>query len=540
MNEFVRSIVRGLGQGSIYALLGLGFVIIYSDPGGQLRPAGADDRRRLLAYATWPVVGLASGSRCRGRAGDRADRGWASSGWRCGPWSASRCSSVAIVTIGVDIVLRVVASGFIGAGAAPGRRPVGAGADRGRRDRVSSSAPGHAGRHRHRGRRARRCSSGTRGLGLAMRATALRPGDGPRPGRLGRAHVRARLGHRRRRWPRSPGRSWPPAAAASSQAHPGVALKALPAIILGGLDSVPGRGRRRAAIGVVEACTETYQRRLSPWRGRQLRPGRAVRGHAGGAAGPAVRAVRHPGGGAGMSVSGAGPELFTSLRAGPGACSTPRPSGAGLGLLLVALLLPVHRHRRAAALLRHGLLSAIGAIGLNLVTGYAGQVSLGQAFFLGLGAYTAAVLSGDPDGRSLGYGIDMMPIWLPAAGLVAGPGGLLVAPLAIRLRACTWPSSPWGWCSSASTCSASSPPSPAGRASGGRRPSCGCSGSTWPAQRDPRRLLDHPRDEALPDRAGGAGGPGHRRPRTWPARASAAPSPPSATATWPPRSWASR
>ena len=29
--------------------------------------------------------------------------------------------------------------------------------------------------------------------------------------------------------------------------------------------------------------------------------------------------------------------------------------------------------------------SGIGALGLNLVTGYAGQVSLGHAFFLGLG-----------------------------------------------------------------------------------------------------------------------------------------------------------
>jgi branched-chain amino acid transport system permease protein len=40
--------------------------------------------------------------------------------------------------------------------------------------------------------------------------------------------------------------------------------------------------------------------------------------------------------------------------------------------------------------------AAIGAIGLNIVTGYAGQVSLGHAFFLGLGAYTAAVVNGDP------------------------------------------------------------------------------------------------------------------------------------------------
>ena len=38
--------------------------------------------------------------------------------------------------------------------------------------------------------------------------------------------------------------------------------------------------------------------------------------------------------------------------------------------------------------------ASIGAIGLNIVSGMAGQISLGHAFFLGLGAFTAAVLGG--------------------------------------------------------------------------------------------------------------------------------------------------
>ena len=41
---------------------------------------------------------------------------------------------------------------------------------------------------------------------------------------------------------------------------------------------------------------------------------------------------------------------------------------------------------------------AIAALGLNLLTGVAGQVSLGHAFFMGVGAYTGAVLGGDPAG----------------------------------------------------------------------------------------------------------------------------------------------
>ena len=85
-------------------------------------------------------------------------------------------------------------------------------------------------------------------------------------------------------------------------------------------------------------------------------------------------------------------------------------------------------------LLATGCALAIGAIGLNIVTGYAGQVSLGHAFFVAIGAYTAAVLSGDPDGRVLGFGITEVPVWLLAAGAMSALAGALVAPLAVRLR----------------------------------------------------------------------------------------------------------
>ena len=78
--------------------------------------------------------------------------------------------------------------------------------------------------------------------------------------------------------------------------------------------------------------------------------------------------------------------------------------------------------------------AAIGAIGLGLVTGYAGQVSLGHAFFMAIGAYTAAVISGDPEARVVGYGVEEILVWLPAAGIVAAVAGVIVAPLATRLR----------------------------------------------------------------------------------------------------------
>jgi branched-chain amino acid transport system permease protein len=94
------------------------------------------------------------------------------------------------------------------------------------------------------------------------------------------------------------------------------------------------------------------------------------------------------------------------------------------------------------------LFASIGAIGLNVVTGFAGQVSLGHAFFLGLGAFTSAILGGVGETRQVfdlesgefveqtllvGYELDML-IWLPAAGLVAALAGLIISPVAFRLR----------------------------------------------------------------------------------------------------------
>jgi branched-chain amino acid transport system permease protein len=69
---------------------------------------------------------------------------------------------------------------------------------------------------------------------------------------------------------------------------------------------------------------------------------------------------------------------------------------------------------------------AMGAIGLNLLTGFTGQVSLGHAFFLGAGGYTVAYL-GDARGWPL-------PVWLLAAGVVGGVIGAVVGPFALRLK----------------------------------------------------------------------------------------------------------
>ena len=103
-------------------------------------------------------------------------------------------------------------------------------------------------------------------------------------------------------------------------------------------------------------------------------------------------------------------------------------------LLVLALALPLLVADELLQLLAVCCVAAIGAIGLGLVTGYAGQISLGHAFFLAIGAYTAAAISNDPGGRTIGLGISNISVWLPAAGVVAGVAGVLVAPLATRLR----------------------------------------------------------------------------------------------------------
>ncbi|MDT5029694.1 MAG: branched-chain amino acid transport system permease protein [Micromonosporaceae bacterium] len=134
-----------------------------------------------------------------------------------------------------------------------------------------------------------------------------------------------------------------------------------------------------------------------------------------------------------MRVSGR-PMLYTSYSSEMALLNTTTKKVMLSLLLVFGIVAPFLFLDQDLQLLATGCIYAIGAIGLGLVTGYAGQVSLGHAFFLGIGAYTAAIISGDPNGRTLGYGVEEILVWLPAAGVAAAVAGIIVAPLATRLR----------------------------------------------------------------------------------------------------------
>jgi branched-chain amino acid transport system permease protein len=68
---------------------------------------------------------------------------------------------------------------------------------------------------------------------------------------------------------------------------------------------------------------------------------------------------------------------------------------------------------------------AIALIGLNVLTGFAGQISLGHGAFMALGAYTTAILSAN-------HGVNEL-LTIPLGGLLAGVVGFLFGFPALRL-----------------------------------------------------------------------------------------------------------
>jgi branched-chain amino acid transport system permease protein len=101
--------------------------------------------------------------------------------------------------------------------------------------------------------------------------------------------------------------------------------------------------------------------------------------------------------------------------------------------LVVALLLPLLLDDFWLQTGLFAMAAVVGAIGLTLLVGVAGQLSLGHAFFVAVGAYTYAWTAGGQDGTTSGPGIPPL-LALILAGVVAAAAGALFSPISGRLR----------------------------------------------------------------------------------------------------------
>ena len=97
-----------------------------------------------------------------------------------------------------------------------------------------------------------------------------------------------------------------------------------------------------------------------------------------------------------------------------------------IGLLLLFCVIPFISSPYVLYLLNTIGIWAIAAIGLNLLIGYTGQISLGHGAFFGVGAYAAAILVTRAN----------FPFWLavPAAGFVTAAVGMCFGIPSVRLK----------------------------------------------------------------------------------------------------------
>jgi branched-chain amino acid transport system permease protein len=95
-------------------------------------------------------------------------------------------------------------------------------------------------------------------------------------------------------------------------------------------------------------------------------------------------------------------------------------------IVLFAVILPATLHEYYLSIINLSLIAIVGALGLNILVGYTGQISVGHAAFMSVGAYTAANLA-----VKLG-----LPFWitLPAGGLMAALIGAIVGIPSLRIK----------------------------------------------------------------------------------------------------------
>ncbi len=95
-------------------------------------------------------------------------------------------------------------------------------------------------------------------------------------------------------------------------------------------------------------------------------------------------------------------------------------------LLATLLLLPLTGSGKIVGVLIVIGITLVAVVGLQLNSGYAGQINMGQSAFMGVGAYTCGALAANAG----------MPIWVtvPAAGLCAAAFGAVFGLAALRIK----------------------------------------------------------------------------------------------------------
>jgi branched-chain amino acid transport system permease protein len=95
-------------------------------------------------------------------------------------------------------------------------------------------------------------------------------------------------------------------------------------------------------------------------------------------------------------------------------------------LVLLFLVLPLAVHEYYLSIANLVSIAIVGALGLNLLVGYTGQISVGHGAFMSVGAYTAANLATRLD----------CPFWLalPLGGLMAALVGAVVGIPSLRIK----------------------------------------------------------------------------------------------------------
>lgn len=266
MQEILATLVRGLGFGSLYAMLAVSFVIIYKSSKviSFAQPALMLAGATLVSYLAGPVgfylaVPLAAVAMAAvGLGVERA---------AIRPMIGRPVFVIAIITLGLDVVIRVVVNVFIGANVRQVGDPWGL---------ATVDVLGLTVQQRYIAmilvlivvvaalfaffRYSR--------WGLAMRAASLDQETALVQG-VSVGGVMALS------WAMAGGL----AAVAGAFVGTGggvdqstwvIALKALPAIIIGGLDSIEGAVVGGLAVGVVEAFVAAYQDDVAPWLGQNF------------------------------------------------------------------------------------------------------------------------------------------------------------------------------------------------------------------------------------------------------------------------------